>query len=310
MSEFEQYQINVENASICRISSSQYDFLINLYDTYSFYPPGYQFNPKFKHGHWDGKIRLFSIANRSFPVGLIPRLLKDFPLKEIDNDINFCFKTDYTDKEIENFVGQFSFFSHGKPIVPREDQMRAIKHSIQNKRSVLVCPTSFGKSLCIFIQCLWHIIIYKYKIVLIVPTIDLVEQFYNDILDYCTNSKGEVEDWFPKIIKISSLYNETPIDHADIVITTWQSVMSITRNKDPQWVNKNFQCLILDESHKAKGTEIQKIASGATKIFHRTGWTGSLKSNSNDALVVESCFGPPVEITTLSKLMEIGRAHV
>lgn len=292
------------NASRVQLETNDNGLCMDLHETYSFYVPGFQYSPKYKQKMWDGRIRLFTLNNRMLPTGLVPRVLRDFSNIEISPEVKSLFCTNISDEEVDSFISGFKFYSGRKEITPRDDQKMAIRLAIQNKRQVLVGPTSFGKSLCIFIECLWHIHNHR-KVVIIVPTIDLVEQFYNDITDYCTNQDGNLVSWYPSLYKISAKYSKEVPEGTNIVITTWQSVMSIIKNSDKNWLNQ-FNVYIQDEVHKSKGDWLQKIANSATSVYYRTGWTGSLKSSSVDSLLVESCFGPIKEITTLVKLMEQG----
>jgi len=53
-------------------ASTQYE----IQDYFSFYAPGYKFNPKFKNKIWDGKIRLYNQSTRQLYVGLYHKLEK------------------------------------------------------------------------------------------------------------------------------------------------------------------------------------------------------------------------------------------
>ena len=299
--------IRYKNATKCVLDTGDYGLAMTMGDTYSFYAPGYQFTPKFKQKRWDGRIRLFSLVDCSFPTGLLPRIVSDFPNLELDEYVKSVFREPNSSREQLNaFYEKMRFYSNCKEITPREDQKEALYRAIQMKRCTNVCPTSFGKSLCIFMECLWHIA-HNRRCVIIVPTIDLVEQFYNDITDYCTMEDGSLSPLYPNMWKISAKYGKDIPQDTNITITTWQSAMSITKNMDQRWMDRNFDVYIQDEVHICgSGKELQNIANSATTIEYRTGWTGSLKNGSVNALLVEGCFGPTKEITTLVNLMDQG----
>ena len=46
-----------------------------LRDFFSFEADGYKFNPKYRYGHWDGRIRLLDY-NRLLPYGLVGQIKK------------------------------------------------------------------------------------------------------------------------------------------------------------------------------------------------------------------------------------------
>lgn len=300
--------LNLKNSSFGTIQTDDYSFLLNVHEAFSYYAQGYRFAPKFKAKVWDGKIYLVKLTDASFPLGLAPKIANIFQDDKIklSKEVADAFYSNIEDDAIEDFFADFKFYSKGCEIFPRADQMEAVKRSLKLKRCVNVCPTSFGKSLAIFMECLYHIKMWNHKIVLIVPTVDLVDQFYNDIQDYCTTDTGKRVPWTPVVHKISGKYNGSKYlpKYYDIVITTWQSVHSVMK-QEPDWMNL-FDCYILDETHKAKATVLQGISNSATNIEWRTGWTGSLKSNTVDSLLVEGCFGPMKEITNLNALMDDG----
>lgn len=300
--------LELKDSSYGRVVTDDYSLLMNIHDAYTYYAQGYQFSPKFKARVWDGRIKMVKLSDGSFPLGLAPKILTQFKDEGVtcNRDVIDAFYSGLDDNEIEDFFADYKFYSKGNEIIPRADQMESVKRALQLKRCVNVCPTSFGKSLAIFMQCLYHIRTWKHKVVLVVPTVDLVDQFYNDIQDYCTNEENRRVPWTPKCHKVSGKYHGSkylPRDF-DIVITTWQSVHAAMK-KEPEWMNQ-FDCYILDETHKARATVLQGISNSATNIEWRTGWTGSLKSNTVDSMLVEGCFGPMKEITTLNALMDDG----
>lgn len=277
------------------------NILMDLWEQFSFFVPGYRFMPKFKSGIWDGKIRLINIAKREFPTGLIGQVIKwcqDNNLEYVVDERFFPSKKDNT-KEINDFISGIHFWSKGKEIYPRDDQKYAILRAIEQKRCINVCPTSFGKSLCIFAQCLWHIN-KKQKVIIIVPSVNLVRQFTNDIIDYCTDSNGNTHN-LPIMQQIFAGQEKDVNENTDIVITTWQSIYKL----DKSWINQ-FNAIILDEAHTGAANCITSVFNNATEVEYRSGWTGTLKNSSITGIQAESLIGPIETITDTVSLMDKG----
>ena len=286
------------------IETDNYPALMELWEQFSYYVPGYRFMPAFERGTWDGKIRLINISKREFPIGLTDAIIeycKDAQIEyKLDDTIAGLSQNNSIDEDtILNFIKSNKYWSKQNEIFPRDDQINAIIRAIQEKRCVNICPTSFGKSLCIFIQSLWYIKNNK-KIVIIVPSVNLVRQFKNDIIDYCTDKDGCIVN-LPIMQEIYSGKNKEINEDTNICITTWQSIYKLEK----EWINQ-FDCIILDEAHKASAQCLRDVFNKAETIEYRTGWTGSLKGSSLTGILVESLIGKIKEITNTATLMEKG----
>lgn len=284
------------------LDSEDYGIVMDVYEAYSYYMDGYMWHPLFKNKRWDGKIRLVKLNNRSFPLGLAPNIKKMFGDRiEFSDEVDASFNSGYEENEVKDFFSTYKFFSKCKEIFPREDQIYAVVRAIKMNRCVNICPTSFGKSLSIFLEYLWHKK-FNRRCLIIVPSVDLTEQFKNDILDYCTDEDGNLLSWTPKMHNVHGGSTKKIPDGVDIVISTWQSIHSIIKT-DHRFLEK-FDVLILDECHKGSAKVLQNICMQASTIKYRTGWTGSLKENSINSLLIEGLFGPIEVITDLKTLMD------
>ena len=146
------------------------------------------------------------------------------------------------ESDIEHFFESKKFFSKKEQIYPRDDQLEATARAITKKRCLNICPTSFGKSISITMECLWYIH-RGMRCLIVVPTKDLVDQFHNDIIDYATNEKGELESWYPQVQRIYAGRTKELQDDTNICISTWQSLAKI---EDENYLNQ-FDVIILDE---------------------------------------------------------------
>lgn len=293
-------KVKYKNCSHC-ILDGPIDVIEKVYNEYSFFAPDYNFHPKFMMGVWDGKIHLYNYKTKEFPIGLVPSLIENCEILDISCLVDESVKNlvDPIDFEID-FFDRFKFYSKNKEIYPREDQLSAIEKAIKFPRLINIAPTSFGKSLCIFMQCLYHIE-QKRKCLIIVPTVSLVNQFKYDIIDYCTDENNDSLNHLPNIHTISAGASKIISDETDIVISTWQSIYK----ESEEWFNR-FDAIILDEAHKGKANCIREALNKCTQVKYRTGWTGSLKNDTLNSLQAIALLGPVNTVTTTTKLMENG----
>ena len=59
----------------CVFTGLHPDHIGFFYEEYAAYAPNYYFNPKFKLGSWDGKIRYFHKTGKTY-VNLLPEILQ------------------------------------------------------------------------------------------------------------------------------------------------------------------------------------------------------------------------------------------
>lgn len=278
--------------------------VMNMWDAFSFWADGYRFMPTYINGTFDGKIRLINLRTRQYPLGITDLLYDYCRMNKIDcrieKNVEDSFNEYVNESDIRAFISSIKMHSKGNSIVPREDQIEAVYRAITMKRCVNICPTSFGKSLSITLECLWHIKEIR-RCIIIVPTKDLVLQFYNDITDYATKEDGTLESWYPKMHMLYAGQSRDISDDTDIVISTWQTLSRMGNG----YLN-NYDVIIIDETHKSAATVLRKLMESAVDVAYRTGWTGTLANQYVNELIIKGEFGPAKEITTTKTLMDQG----
>ena len=294
------------NNSFGYLESDDFEELRTIHSSMSFYVPGFMFMPSYKRGQFDGKIKLLDLKTKTYPLGLSKFLNEQCNINgielHIDKEIGESFiDRGFDELDFQTFVNNHKFFVKGQEIYPRDDQIEATARALKLKRCINLCPTSFGKSLSITIECL-YLLQKQYTCLIVVPTKGLVEQFYNDIKDYATNEKGELEDWYPVVQMIYGGKDKELHDDTQICISTWQSLMNIVK-VNPDYMNL-FDAIILDEAHKGSGNQIGNLMNSATDVQYRTGWTGTLANEVINELLIKGLFGEPKQIITTTELME------
>ena len=289
------------------ICSSQ---LLSRVKTYlSFKAPGFFFNPLYKNGLWDGRICL--MKGDLLPIGLFPDLclfaknnnVKIYKVKE--EEITYI-----SDEKLNEVLQKTLLSDINKKtgevfqIKLRNYQEDAIRTCIMNRHQLIVSQTSTGKSLMIYmiLKILQENIVFNNKMLLIVPSITLVEQMYKDFSNYSKLNGWDVEKFCTKMHSKAN-----PDFDKQILITTWQSLMD-----KPQSFFKQYQAVILDEAHKIsksntkEAKEIEKEIIQCTNAKFLLGFTGTLPEEILYKKKIQSFFSKVKEVTSYQEAIEAG----
>ena len=270
---------------------------------------------KFSSNPWDGKAEQFHGGYIDF--GLWHECYKcckeyGFPFEVINKD---KLPLDRTIKieDIENFCKEF-YKDHKdrdditKPFVPYEHQEESIFRILKHKFGRIEVATAGGKSL-IFGSLIFYYLTHlnqNAKFLLIVPTMDLVTQFYNEINDYNFGYHNENKNPIQNI-RMDEIMSDHPRkyhgDEPNIYIGTYQSLV-----KWPTKFFEQFDVVCCDEAHRAKGNSLKIILKntfGFAKI--RFGMSGTYPGEeSAELLMIESVTGPLLFNIRAKKLMDLG----
>lgn len=301
------------NASRVKIDAEMHVYQ-GMYDHFAFRPEGYKFMPAFKNKIWDGYIRLFDTRSRSLPLGLIPRLEKYADALGVDVDFskytNQSGDPEVTLEQVQQFADSLNIHSKGKKITPHDYQIDAAYQAIKTGRMVAIAPTSAGKSLILYVFINWYyrnqdlfkVIKGENKILLVVPSIQLVHQMFDDFSDYASEDvDNNPEDYCHLIMGGKDKMSPKPV-----LISTWQSLQAMAKDKARQDYFKQFNVVAVDEVHSAKGKVLTSILDLCVNAHTRIGVTGTLDGTDLMQLQLEGLFGSIYKVITTKELMDRG----
>ena len=246
-----------------------------FYEEHAVSAPNYYFNPKFKLGTWDGKIRYFHKTGKTY-VNLLEEIIPKvvglgykvrvqdsrksmsvFP-EAIDRD--FFAKRGVNDSEIDGLWEM------------RPYQVDMVNALLQAGGGVGIAGTGAGKTSICAALALTYEEAAGFRSIIIVPDKNLTDQtrreyafFKVDVGEY----SGERKD----------------LQHKHIV-STWQSLQN-----NPKII-QSFDMIIVDEAHGLKGNVLTKLLNEYGKhIPYRFGVTGTLPKEQTDALSVKVAVG-------------------
>ena len=185
---------------------------------------------------------------------------------------------------------------------PRPYQYEAAYKIIEWNKSVSQLATRAGKTLIsyiIFRYCMEYLNVKK--ILMIVPSIDLVKQAYNDFNDYaeffnmeCVWSGGKL------------------VESANLTVGTFQSLIKFLDKKgkkyDPSFFD-DYDCVFVDEVHRATAAQIKNIISQPfmNKVKIAFGMTGTLpKEKTIEHYSLHALLGAKIQEISPRELMDDG----
>lgn len=276
---------------------------------------------KRNQSNWDGTI-CYLYNGLYLPAGLWRRVydLKNAPIPyavTINNMMSLFDQTMSVD-EFKTFVDKLD-----TPFDARQDQIEFAVKACQAKKSCYKLGTSYGKTfLCYLISRFLRDsnrlkkadthdgqhASKSLKTLMIVPSIHLVDQCYND-MEYYQQDTWDAANNKPlnvapfKVYKIhSSAWNAYRLQDADLVCGTYQSLV----NMPADWFEQ-FDFVITDEAHMAPANSIITVFSHCKNAAYRLGISGSLPGPETvERLTIEAYIGPMLGEFAVATMKEQG----
>ncbi len=292
---------------------------------------GYRYIPAFKMGVWNGQQSYFK--NGRINLGLWREAMKG--CKEIDvpfiveNKEEFPINRDVTLEKVQDFCKEF-FKEHkvrnkeGEwiPFTPYEHQVESAYKILKNRFCMAEVATSGGKSLIISIVMFYTLknMDPNAKFLIIVPSITLVTQFYDNIVEYNYGINNLIEMRDKKIdhilngthvpcdVRVEEVMSDRPrkfsgTQNPNVYIGTYQSLEKWSKEFFQQ-----FHTVVTDEAHGAKAKTITGILEKTFKYaYSRFGVSGTFPEDMTcEVLTIQSVLGPKITEVSANELKQKG----
>jgi superfamily II DNA or RNA helicase len=255
-----------------------------------------KWDPRVKKGWWNGKISYFK-SNRYLPAGLWNEVV------ELSRTYNFDLRIDGIERKFDKNVSLESVQEwvkekwEGAKMQPRDYQIDTAFNIIKYQNCLAELATSAGKTLITYMTIAYLLETGKSrKVLMIVPTVDLVVQGTEDFYQYNEEScrlKLDIQQIFA-----GSVIREK----SNVVIGTYQSLVK----KDKTYFDE-FDTVIVDETHKAKSTSIKSILEKCENATRKFGLSGTIpKPGTLDRLTLMAYTGPVISNIRADFLIEKG----
>ena len=200
-----------------------------------------------------------------------------------------------TEFSSEHITEHFNIIKEKFPFPPYDFQVTAAYESLLYGKQINRMCTGSGKSLTISLIAEFMRLNNK-KGLLLVPNINLLTQFKNDIKDY----------------NLIDLYDNTHVIgggntdkhfNCTLTISTWQSLL----RRDGLDLNK-LDYVITDEAHRFASEETSAIVSETKNCKFKWGFTGTLPEDPVQKMQLLGLFGMPKTYVTSRQLIDRGLA--
>ena len=255
----------------------------------------WRFHPLVKRGVWDGYVSYIK-DDKWIPAGLwrhVMTICKEYRYelkiegikRLIDSNIN-----------AEQFEVWATDFFKGSQFTPRDYQIETAYNILKFRKCLAELATSAGKTLISFLTVAYMLEKgHAQRILFIVPNVSLVVQAHEDFHEY--NYKNRID------LRIQQIFAGQEVKkNKNIIIGTYQSLIK----KEAAYFAE-FDAVIVDETHKAKGASIKEILSKCVNAKYRFGLSGTIpKDGTLDKLTLMSQTGPVISEVKASFLQEQG----
>lgn len=276
--------IHVDDEVHCRIGGLHPQDLEALWEKFGVFAEGYFHMPSYQLRRWDGKIRFFEKAGKTYTKLLdeiVPYLVSwNYEIVFNDKRVLAPVITDRIDADC---------FGHSDYKL-RPYQVEVVNSLLEEGSGFALCATGSGKTaMCAALSMVLYL--NGLQTLVIVPSKDLVNQTVNEFREHL---KG-----YP--ISIGEYSGGTKdIDHP-IVVATWQSLQNV-----PHYMTY-FQAVIIDEAHGAKAEVIKELICVHGKhISHRYGCTGTFPKPKTDQYTLKLSIGQIIREVPAKWLIEQG----
>ena len=267
-----------------RVDTENWAYLNEVKEHLRHYKDGYKFMDKYKSGQWDGKIGLMDGMKRTVPYGILLELIK-YHKKEW-GDVPYTLSP-----EVKSlFVGIKPEYKKDLCFQPYDYQDDCISACLKTSKGIIRSATASGKSLMIsyVIKALQEKSLTQNGII-VVPSIGLVTQFYNDMEEYGMNMNG--------IGRVGDDWKEW---NNPLVISTWQSLNNVRHHME------RMDTVIIDEVHGAKAQVLGELLQECPNARWRYGFTGTMPHDELDYLQTQQYLGPVLREYGAAKLAKMG----
>ena len=298
----EEITVQTKDHAFIYVDCDDKGIIQELAEYFTFFVPGYKFMPQFRNKMWDGKVRLLNLRDQSIYSGLYKYIAAFAAERNIKCTIIPSAKLGYNLPNAHVDVDMSFIDQYTLPFEPRDYQLAAVQHALENRKALMVSPTASGKSYIIYLM-MRYFLDMSYdleadKVLLIVPTTSLVKQMVGDFAKYSENDVNfDAEGMCHEIMAGKDKGHETK----KIYVSTWQSIYKMQKGYFQQ-----FGMVIGDEAHGFKAKSLTSILTKCTEAGYRYGLTGTLDGTQTHKLVLEGLFGPHKNITTSKELIDRG----
>lgn len=283
------YEVSIEkiNDSFAVVSSPEMCVHEELYEHFKVKDPSH--TPS-RFSRYDGMVRLYDKNTGKIPVGLLPQLLKQLKNYKVTLDPSFKNLRVISREELQTWI-----LEQNLPFELFPFQFDIVYDSIKFRRLCGLADTGAGKSVAIYLITKFLYEMGTENILIMVPTIQLVNQILQDFVSYGWKEAPQVCQQI--------LAGKSKVVRKPVTISTWQSIQDMS----PDYF-EIFRAVIVDEVHCASAAKQSKIIERCRFASDRIGLTGTLRGTELHSYQVGGHFGPIRRYVETQELKDLGQA--
>lgn len=248
---------------------------------FAVFAKAYNFHPLYKLRKWDGKIRYFSKSGASY-LNLAAEIAVE--IRRMGYTVKYVDKRKYHDVDIPKVDATY-FEDWGLTL--GQHQVDGINAIVEHGNGMLIAGTGAGKSILAAVLCDLYERICGFRTIVIVPTIDLVDQTALEIKAFD--------------LEVGTYSGSSKSLKENTIVSTWQSIQN-----NPK-IMSQFQVVIVDECHGVTGKMLQDILNThGCHIPVRIGMTGTLPKEAGERMAIKVCLGDVLFEVRARELMDKG----
>lgn len=251
--------------NICKVTGS-YQELSDVREILTVEVPGAKYTQIYRRRQWDGKKRFFNLATRTFPVGLL-----EYVVKEYKGDKEVIDKRVYKPMPIELPKMKLEL---------RDYQITAVTECLRARNCIVESATNSGKT-AMFAALVKKMNDLQYPTLILIHRSEILKQICSMVKEYTGLEIGFItaQDVLLKNVVVgmtATLVNRIGVD---------QEITDFF---------KKVYCVIVDETHHATSKSISSLLAACPAIY-RFGFSGTIPPVSTyEGMLVRSYLGSVV----------------
>lgn len=279
-----------------------------IYERLSFAVQGAEFSDKVIDGSWDGYVRLFHRNQKTFPTGLIGRVLDIFEQTNTMYEIQDLRERPKPVKKIglrKNF--------RGKPLEVRPYQLVALQKALLYGRGTLEAATGAGKSFII------TMILAKLGVpaIVYVNTKDLLHQMLDNFRQYLDTEEdifGQIGDGIvePKLFTVALVQAvHTALDvkypkFDDEDDTEDNTEMDTSRKAVVLKCVQDARAVVIDECQFLGSRTFQMVADNSVMAYYKYAFSATPFREDNAGIMIDAASGKKIFSISATELTKLG----